>query len=362
MDLRDYQPEDFVCDESFQHYCTGANLADVLRWEQWLRENPQQEANVAAARRLIQILSAEQGNRLEQLQQLREGIQQGIRLQQDIAQQPEIELPPVRRERQLLSRYAAVAVLMLLVVTGRYFYLRQPIPDKMMQPRQTTTTYAAGNQSRKTVILPDGTVITLRRNSTLTLSPEYHIGNRDVTLEGEAFFDVTHDEKKLFRVHTSQALITVMGTVFNVAAWAGNGKTETALFRGSVSVIPAGRPAEKIILQPNQKLVIAADTNPAQSTRSFRVVPLAADPANHKAREIAWVRNRLEIENESLEEIAGKLQQWYGISVVFTDDTVKQYRYSGTFESETIVKALEALQLSYPFNFKMTGEQVIISK
>jgi len=56
------------------------------------------------------------------------------------------------------------------------------------------------------------------------------------------------------------------------------------------------------------------------------------------------------------------LQSWYGIPIVFTDSTVKGYRYSGTFESETVVKALEALQLSYPFNFRIEKDTIIIGK
>jgi transmembrane sensor len=94
----------------------------------------------------------------------------------------------------------------------------------------------------------------------------------------------------------------------------------------------------------------------------FRIVPMSVDPVNHKAQEIAWIRNRLKIEDEPLEAIASKLQQWYGIEISFADSTVKTYRYSGTFESETVVKALEALQLSYPFNFQVDKEKIIISK
>ncbi|WP_315814782.1 DUF4974 domain-containing protein [Paraflavitalea speifideaquila] len=101
---------------------------------------------------------------------------------------------------------------------------------------------------------------------------------------------------------------------------------------------------------------------PAPDKDPFRIVPMTVDPSNHKAKEIAWIRNRLKIEDEPLVAIAAKLQQWYGIGIAFADDTVKTYRYSGTFESETVVKALEALQLSYPFNFQVEKEKIIISK
>ncbi|WP_425549818.1 FecR domain-containing protein [Chitinophaga oryziterrae] len=68
------------------------------------------------------------------------------------------------------------------------------------------------------------------------------------------------------------------------------------------------------------------------------------------------------MDNEPLEEIAKKLEKWYGIPVIFSDEAIKSYRYSGTFESESIIKALEALQLSYPFNFKVNNNVIVISK
>jgi ferric-dicitrate binding protein FerR (iron transport regulator) len=180
-------------------------------------------------------------------------------------------------------------------------------------------------------------------------------------LSGEAFFDVAHNEQRPFIVHTSEVNIEVLGTVFNVSAYPGNAHTETSLFRGKVAVSRNDNPGEKVILSPSQKLIFTR-TGATAGANPFKVVSMLPDPVTHKAKEIAWVRNRLKIEDEPLETIASKLQEWYGISIRFADDEVKAYRYSGTFESESVVKALEALQLSYPFNFRVEKEQIVISK
>jgi ferric-dicitrate binding protein FerR (iron transport regulator) len=175
---------------------------------------------------------------------------------------------------------------------------------------------------------------------------------------------VAHQQNRPFIVHTEEVNIEVLGTVFNVSAYPGNDSTETALFRGKVAVTRNGHPEDKVILSPSQKIVFTHKENKTEGDKNkpFQVLSMLPDPVNHKAKEIAWVRNRLKIEDEPLQVIAARLQQWYGIPIGFASEEVKAYRYSGTFESESVLKALEALQLSYPFNFDIRKDSIVISK
>jgi len=387
MDFRDYGTAELVCDETFQRYCLGDHPADVLFWENWLLQHPEKTAMVQEARQLLFILNANQGNRLEQLQQLREGMHGAAFLRQNIpsANTPAADHPrllsvsdslvnadsgpatpattPRRRVSPIIKYATSIAAAVLLAVTIYRDVFRSQLWPALTSTAVTgSTIYQAGNHARKTLVLTDGSVITLRENSSLTIPPAFNTASREVTLNGEAFFDVKHQEHQPFIVHTHTIDITVLGTVFNVSAYNNQPQTETALFRGKVEVALKDQPTQKITLYPNQKIVINNISPDQQPAAPFKVIPLAQDPVNHKAKEIAWVRNRLEIENESLEQIAVKLEKWYGIPVTFTGEEVRQYRYSGTFESETIVKALEALQLSYPFNFRVAQDVIIISK
>ncbi|MET7000060.1 FecR family protein [Chitinophaga defluvii] len=387
MDFRDYGTAELVCDETFQRYCLGDHPADVLFWENWLLQHPEKAAIAEEARQLFFILNANQGNRLKQLQQLREGMHGAAFLRQHLPsastpaaahsrslsvsdslvnadsgpQAPAI--PPRRLVAPVLKYAAGIAAAVLVAVTAYLgvYRFRQPAAQNSAAVTGNTI-YQAGNHARKTLVLADGSVITLRENSALTVPPNFNTTTREVTLSGEAFFDVKHQQQQPFIVHTPAIDITVLGTVFNVSAYKNNPQTETALFRGKVEVALKDQPTQKITLYPNQKIVISNISPDQQPALPFKVIPLAQDPVNHKAKEIAWVRNRLEIENESLEQIAVKLEKWYGIPVTFTGEEVRKYRYSGTFESETIVKALEALQLSYPFNFRVDQDVIIISK
>jgi transmembrane sensor len=360
-DITHYTTEDFICDESFQRYCLGVE-ADVVAWQDVLNRHPEKKQVVEEAINIVTALQARQGSRQEQLQQLKESFSRYAQLKHRLhVKDPKKFFP---------KRYVAGIAASVLVAVVAYFliYRSSPSPHSTGVVAASPLIFQSDSALRKTFVLADGSVVTLRKNSVLEVSKSFNQNNREVSLTGEAFFDVKKDAGHPFIVHTQEVDIKVVGTVFNVKAYPGNSETETALFRGRVEVSVKGQHAgTPVVLTPNQKLVInSAPLGVAQKDSAVArrpvVMPLSADTKDHKAKEIAWVRNRLAIENEPLEVIATKLQQWYGIEVVFEDESVKQYRYSGTFESETVVNALEALQLSYPFSFEVQKDRIIIKK
>jgi transmembrane sensor len=363
MDIQNYTVEDFICNESFQRYCLGNDPEAIAFWESWAKNNPHRSDDLKEAARIFSILNANQGNLQVQMAQLKDSIRRFDQLKEALQQN---EQPPVRSISRVKYISAIAASLLLLVLAG--YFLFKPRQEKpvvaetkriVQQPQ-----ISSGAEPRKTVVLPDGSVVTLRSNSHITLANNFNGASRELVLSGEAFFDVTHNEQRPFIVHTDKVNIEVLGTVFNVSAYPGNAHTETSLFRGKVAVSSKDDPAQKVILSPSQKVIYTNGTATVSTTAGnpFKVVSMLPDPVTHKAKEIAWVRNRLKIEDEPLETIAARLQEWYGINIKFADDEVKTYRYSGTFESESVVKALEALQLSYPFNFRVEKEQIVISK
>ncbi|MHA4808816.1 FecR family protein [Flavitalea flava] len=385
MDISNYTTEDFVCDESFRDYCTGSEPDAIQFWTNWIKNHPDKQAVLEEAKALIAILNAKQGNLVEQTDQLRDGVQRYELLRQRLTAQTVTAGATVtegaavteganvanattglREGNTSLFKYATgiAASLLVISITGYLLFFRNKTTPSSDIAASPISFIQSGNEPRKTAMLPDGSVVTLHSNSRLTLASGFNKTNRELILSGEAFFDVSQDALHPFIVHTDHVNIEVLGTLFNVQAYPGDAHTETSLFKGKVAVYVKGHPDQRVILLPSQKSVIANHTEkkvPVTDT-VIAVVPLAADPVSHKAKEIAWVRNRIKIVDEPLETIAARLQDWYGISIIFTDNEVKAYRYSGTFESETVVKALDALQLSYPFSFRVENEKIIISK
>ncbi|RYF89259.1 MAG: hypothetical protein EOO03_06425, partial [Chitinophagaceae bacterium] len=130
--------------------------------------------------------------------------------------------------------------------------------DEKAQNAVAKAEVATRNGSRSKVLLPDGTNVWLNSGSKLTYSREMDLGKtREVTLTGEAFFDVVKNEKRPFIIHTSRMKVKVLGTRFNVKAYEEDKTTETSLINGSVEVFIKAAPGRRFLLKPNEKLVLA---------------------------------------------------------------------------------------------------------
>jgi transmembrane sensor len=78
--------------------------------------------------------------------------------------------------------------------------------------------------------------------------------------------------------------------------------------------------------------------------------------------ETSWVNNKLVFRSETFEQVALKMEKWYGVNVLFTDEKLKSKKFTGVFDNETIDQALTALQLTTSFNFMKSGDSIFIYK
>jgi ferric-dicitrate binding protein FerR (iron transport regulator) len=363
MDFQRPEPEDFLCDESFQRFC-GGEYADTLFWNNWVKENPEYTGVVDKALRLYDMLNAGQGNSREQLAAMKDAIARRENFRNMLSHGSEAKMVRVKRP---WVRYAAAAAAVLLVAGGSMAYLWK---KRTVNGLQVYEHYTAA-QSRKTIVLPDSSVIMLNANSHLSINKDFDHEHREVTITGEAFFDIKHDQEHPFIVHTSEYRIRVLGTSFNVRSYPGSHGTETDLISGKVEIVTNnGHAKDRVILRPNEKFVLEREHQPSINTvhsatvavSKGTVAKIKLDTLTQQAPETAWARQKMEISDETFEQIALKLQAWYGIRVIFASEDVKQYRYTATFNDETIFKALQYLKQSYPFNYRIEKDAIVISR
>lgn len=231
------------------------------------------------------------------------------------------------------------------------------------------------NGSKTNLLLPDGTKVWLNADSKISYNKSYGNKLREVVLTGEAYFDVVRNAERPFIIHTAKMDIKVIGTAFNVKCYPGEKTTETSLIRGSIEVTLKDR-LEKIMLKPNEKLVINNDEIAEQiiKSQSTGIKPskvqqqnpiislshLTFYPADSTVIETAWTQNKFVFSSETFEEIALKMERWYNVKIDFADEYLKNERLTGNFEKETITEALTAMQFATPFSFTIKNDQIII--
>jgi len=225
---------------------------------------------------------------------------------------------------------------------------------------------------RKKIKLPDGTLVWLNADSKLSYDMDMnHKEQRSVTLIGEASFDVTHDKKHPFIVHTDKIAVKVLGTRFNIKAYPDDKKSVTTLLRGSIELSVNSRPQQKIVLRPTEtftliekKKEISDQTSTVQTSKDIILVLANIDPVKignkEYIEETSWTENELVFQNESFEELIPKLERWFNVRIQLNEQNIKSKHFTGVFTNENIQQALIAMQLIKPFNFKINEHDVII--
>ena len=276
------------------------------------------------------------------------------------ARQPPVALPGSGSKIRRMIKYAsAIAAIFILAAGGIWLFNTL----HSIAPAQKNTV-STRNGSKSKIELPDGTQVWLNVGSRIKYDENYGKESRELTLTGEAYFDVAHDANKPFILHTGKMNIKVLGTAFNVKAYPGDAITEAALIRGSIEVTFPGRPQEKLILKPRDKISIAnKETNKAEDTvgpthtiskerPDIMVSSIQYVPADSAIIETAWVNNKLIFRSKTFEELSRDIERWFNVTVQVQDTSILSKRFTGTISNETITDALEALSSSYPFHYK----------
>lgn len=278
------------------------------------------------------------------------------------------EEPKARNLHVYLKAMAAVLVIAIGISAMMYL----PKKEQQLQAKLKTTETISREKCK--VTLADGTTVMLNSKTSLKYPLEFNGKNREVYLNGEAFFDVKKDHQHPFIVHAGKMSIKVLGTAFNIRSYANDVSTETTLIRGAIEVTLTDRPSDRIILKPNEKLVLrnvatesetkfkrrAAITRHRLSS-SYALTSLTyLRPNDSTVVETSWVNNKLVFKDEEFKDIANKMERWYGIDIKFKSSNKKGYRFTGMFERETVSQALKALQMIEPFTFKVDDDTVYI--
>ena len=177
---------------------------------------------------------------------------------------------------------------------------------------------------KRSISMPDGSTVILNENSQLSYNNDFNEQKREVQLIGEAFFDIKHDESRPFIVHTGKVETTVLGTAFNVKADPELTKVEVTVIRGRVKVGERGTTFG--VITPNQQI----DVNTTTSEHKQLDV--------NAALIASWKDEYLFLNDLSLGEAMGVIEQHYGVKVRFKDDQLKDIRINATFEDKADLK------------------------
>ena len=259
----------------------------------------------------------------------------------------------VHRFTIIFSKVAAILLLPLIIAGGFTLNYLGKLSNTIAE-RSVSTVIHAPMGSRVSFNLPDGTVGWLNSGSSLTYSFPF-VGNRKVALDGEAWFDVTHNEKSPFEIIAGKSRVKILGTSFNVSAYSELKYVEVVLQQGKVEFYPENA-SRKVVIEPSQKLVFSNGKMDITST----------DPSKYQA----WTDGKLVFRGDNMAEVAGRIERWYNIKVVLADRELEKFSFRATFEDDSLEEVLRLLSMTSPIRYKIaprvmnsdgTFEKVIVT-
>lgn len=383
-----------VNQDSFLNYCFNRNNEDVTYWKEWLVKNPEHKQQIEELRQML-ILMGEESRKKNNDENFAELQKRIVQSKPDIATRPY----PFLRKWSI----AAAAVLMV-VGAGLFFYNKNGNDQKLAKvndvspggnkavlilangERVNLTLAANGavaNQSGIKIIkaadgqliydmsdvsmeassdvyntietpiggqyqvnLSDGTKVWLNAGSSLRYPLKFAKNERRVELKGEGYFEVKHQKGMPFKVSSYKQTVEVLGTHFNIMAYADEAVTRTTLLEGSVEI--SGQNS-KTLLSPGQQARLVNDKINVTEDVDLEDV-------------VAWKNGYFKF-NESLVSIMSKISRWYGVEVIYQTKPNPSLTYSGKISrTRNISAVLKMIEFNGDVRFKVEGRKIYVTE
>jgi transmembrane sensor len=223
-------------------------------------------------------------------------------------------------------QFKFAAILALVITAFTFILYRNANIDHTLY-----LTQHSGIAKTKSVLLSDGTRVTLNANSDLRYPQNFNGKTREVYLKGEAYFQVVHNVNKPFIIHSGKLKTQVLGTTFTVSAYSEVKPMNVTVLTGKVAVKDESTQALAILTR-GQSATIEGNK------KSFALTSLA-NPEDA----IAWMEDKLIFDNADLEDVALKLSNKYGVAIKITGNKLPKQRITAIFQGQSLPGILNAI-------------------
>lgn len=226
-------------------------------------------------------------------------------------------------------------------------YISSPDQKEQAEPKINTLIVPKGGEWH--LVLEDGTKVWINADSKLTYPSKFNKKERIVQLEGEAYFEVVHDKEWPFMVKTTITETKVLGTSFNIKAYKNEDKVETTLIEGKVALNQSVGNSS-ILMDPGHQAIVPV--------KGGEVVYKKVDTAIFTS----WKDKQFEFEEETLESILKSLERWYNVTIEFSDDDIKQLRFSARLQRyDSIQGLLNRIEQTNKVHFSYRPDKILVN-
>jgi len=243
------------------------------------------------------------------------------------------------------------ASLLVLISIGFLYYLNSDFSGQLADATGDVIVKSNPAGQKSKIFLPDGSIVWLNSESSISYEREFSDSIRDIRLTGEAYFEVVKDANRPFIVYSGSISTTALGTAFDIDAFDENSIT-VALTQGRVNVRNTDEGDEDAGFVINAGEGVLYKQSEAQQMSIIKIDP---------ERVRLWRDGLLELDNASLAQTVTELERWYGVDIVFLNDPRHVWNANGLFDNEYLENVLTSLSFSQGFGYEIIGKKVNIT-
>ncbi len=347
MNYQNYNVEDFINDETFVRWVWDMHFDSPNGWDKYLEKFPDKREEMQLAIHLILNVKPDVDD--QELKSDSKAIWSS--LEHKVTSKKIQSHTKSGVHRFMTSPWLQIAATLLLVTGLTYFfYLNTDLANEQTSVAESKTVKFNPKGRKSTITLSDKTRVDLNAQSKIEYIDHFSPNKREVTLTGEAFFDVRRDENRPFIINVNGITVKVLGTSFNIKGYPGDNYIQIAVATGNVEVYD---------ISNNNSVNLIKDEVADYSYASGNFVK---SPMDDRDMVYGWKDQKLVFRDQDLYSVAEELSRWYGVDVQLEgiDDLNKSI--TGIYENDPLSEVMLSLSHNYKFKYELEGKNVRIYK
>lgn len=361
MSHSSYTTEDFVLDKEFRDWVLEPDNESNKYWQEWMETNPGKVDTIKSAIALIQNLPVEEHQlSAEEVAQITGNIEAAIDLGKENGKKSRedniipispysLTMKEIKQEKnRMYIKWMKVAAVMAMLMAISFVFYDNLHTDQPLAAYEIINKENPKGQ-KSTIYLNDGSKIILNANSRISYRKPFSKDKREITLEGEAFFEVAKDENRPFTVKSGNINTTALGTSFNIKAYPKGQQVKVSLATGKVRIDQVENDTNRNthLLEPGEELTYSPISG-------YTKTPF------DKAEVLAWVKGVIHFKNADAETVITKLESWYGVDIDTTNESMRTWNITARFDNESLENVLQSLSYSEKFEYTINEKNILI--
>ena len=347
MKYSNHTLNDFLVDEAFRSWVINPDEESNFFWTSFIENNPDKYSTIIDAKEIILSLKPidlEDDLDAEEVESLFEYI-----LSPSVRSEESVQTKSKNKSHRIVTQFMKVAAIVIVTsAVGILWFVQGQKNDLETPTKFETVVKEALPGEKKTIRLPDNSVVVLNSNSRIEYPKPFINDDRRITLIGEAYFDIAKDESRPFIVLSDQYYTKVLGTSFVARREPNAMKLDVSVLEGKVEV---GHVSDQKLIK---KVELGAEEKVSIDLDGINIMPF------DYLSQFAWKDGTLYFDKSDFNGLMVRLENWYGVHFEIKKSFDRKKDFSGVFRNENLDMVLNGIGFIYGFDYIIDGNTVVI--